>query len=126
VTGRPKAQPEGVSSAATMRRGHQSGSGHRRHVGFVVALIALAVEAAAIRRLGYPFAGDVVVRCRKGHLFTTIWVPGVSLKSARLGWWRFQRCPVGRHWELVTPVRRADLTPEEQRSAAEATDIRIP
>jgi hypothetical protein len=68
----------------------------------------------------------VVVRCRKGHLFTTIWVPGVSLKSARLGWWRFQRCPVGKHWVLVTPVRRADLTPEEQRSAAEATDIRIP
>ncbi len=109
-----------------MRVGHQSGSGHRRRVGFLLALISLAVEAAAIRRLGYPFAGDVVVRCRKGHLFTTIWVPGVSFKSLRLGWWRFQRCPVGEHAALVTPVRRVDLTPEEQRSAAEAKDIRIP
>src|SRR5690349_16657831 len=88
TTGRPMAPSEGVSSAATMLRGHQSGSGHRRHVGFLIALVSIAVEAAAIRRFGYPFAGNVVVRCRKGHLFTTIWVPGVSVKSARLGWWR--------------------------------------
>jgi hypothetical protein len=105
---------------------HGQRSGRRRHVGLFLAICSLAVEALALRRQGYGFAGDVVVRCRKGHLFTTIWVPGVSFKSLRLGWWRFQRCPVGRHWELVTPVRRADLTPDEQRSAAESTDIRIP
>jgi hypothetical protein len=98
----------------------------RRRVGLLVAFVVFVVEAVAIRRLGYGFAGNVVVRCRKGHLFTTIWVPGASLKSARLGWWRFQRCPVGRHWALVTPVRRADLTPDEQRLAAASTDIRIP
>jgi hypothetical protein len=95
-------------------------------VGFLVAVCSIAVEAVAIRRLGYPFAGNVVVRCRRGHLFTTIWVPGASFKSLRLGWWRFQRCPVGGHWSAVTPVRRADLTADEQRSAAASTDIRIP
>jgi hypothetical protein len=75
---------------------------------------------------GYRVAGDVVVRCRQGHLFTTIWVPGASLKAFRFGWWRLQRCPVGKHWSLVTPVRRSELTEEEQRAATENRDIRIP
>ena len=75
---------------------------------------------------GYRMAGDVVVRCRDGHLFTTIWVPGASLKSVRLGLWRFQRCPVGRHWSIVTPVKRAELTEDERRTASENRDIRIP
>ena len=48
------------------------------------------------------------------------------MKAARLGWWRFQRCPVGRHWSLVTPVKRSVLTEEELRSADENRDIRIP
>jgi hypothetical protein len=71
-------------------------------------------------------AGTVVVRCRAGHLFTTIWIPGASLKSVRLGWWRFQRCPVGSHWSLVTPVRESDLTEAERRLAYEHKDSRIP
>jgi len=75
---------------------------------------------------GYRVAGDVVVRCREGHLFTTIWIPGASLKSVRLGLWRFQRCPVGKHWSIVTPVKRAELTEEERRTASENRDIRIP
>jgi hypothetical protein len=75
---------------------------------------------------GYGFAGDVVVRCRRGHVYTTIWVPGASLKSVRLGWWRLQRCPVGGHWSLVTPVLRSALTEDEQRAAAENRDVRIP
>jgi hypothetical protein len=99
---------------------------HRRRVGLLVAATATVAEAIALRRLGYPVAGNVVVRCRRGHLFTTIWVPGASLKAIRLGWWRVQRCPVGRHWSLVTPVGRADLTPDEQRAADESRDIRIP
>jgi hypothetical protein len=49
--------------------------------------------------------GDTIARCSKGHLFTTIWVPGASLKSIRLGMSRFQHCPVGHHWALVTPVK---------------------
>jgi len=83
-------------------------------------------EMAMLRMRGYGFAGDVVVRCRRGHLYTTIWVPGASLKSVRLGWWRLQRCPVGGHWSLVTPVRQSVLTEDERRTADENRDIRIP
>jgi hypothetical protein len=75
---------------------------------------------------GYRMGGNLVVRCRKGHLFTTIWVPGASLKSVRLGRLRFQYCPVGKHWSIVTPVRESDLTEEEKRVASEHRDIRIP
>jgi hypothetical protein len=78
------------------------------------------------RRLGYMVGGNVVVRCRQGHLFTTIWVPGVSLKAVRLGWLRLQRCPVGNHWTLVSPVREADLTDEERAAAHQSRDVRIP
>lgn len=70
--------------------------------------------------------GDVVVRCRDGHLFTTIWLPGASLKSLRLGPRRFQRCPVGHHWSLVTPVRESELTGEERQLAHTQKDIRVP
>ena len=75
---------------------------------------------------GYPIGGNLVVRCRKGHLFTTLWIPGVSVKSIRLGWWRIQRCPVGSHWSLVTPVKPTELTEEEERSARERHDARLP
>jgi hypothetical protein len=70
--------------------------------------------------------GNVVVRCRGGHVYTTIWIPAVSMKSLRLGWWRFQRCPVGKHWSIVSPVREPDLTRREKRSARENKDVRIP
>jgi hypothetical protein len=96
----------------------------RRAFGAVVAFYVVATIIA--RRLGYNMGGNVVVRCRKGHLFTTIWVPGASVKAVRLGWARFQRCPVGKHWSLVTPVRPSDLTDEERRVAAENRDVRIP
>jgi hypothetical protein len=78
------------------------------------------------RHLGYKVGGNVVVRCRQGHLFTTIWVPGASLKSIRLGWARVQRCPVGRHWSLVTPVKDATLSDDQRREAASHRDVRIP
>lgn len=70
--------------------------------------------------------GNVVVRCRAGHLFTTIWVPAASIKAVRLGPWRLQYCPVGRHWTLVTPVDPAQLTEADAQSAAEQRDIRLP
>ena len=99
----------------------------RRRKGLVVALVTTAVEAAVVaKRRGSFFNMDTVVRCRDGHLFTTLWVPGGSLKAIRLGWWRFQRCPVGQHWSLVTPVDAASLTEEERIRAAEAHDTRVP
>ncbi len=91
-----------------------------------IAAGALLAEMLVLWRRGYGLGGNVVVRCRQGHLFTTIWIPGVSLKSLRLLWWRFQRCPVGGHWSFVTPARDAELSDDERRSASATRDIRIP
>ena len=77
----------------------------RRRIFTLLALASLAAEISATWRRGYGVGGRVEVECRDGHRFTTLWIPGASLTSVRLGWWRFQRCPVGRHWSLVTPVQ---------------------
>ena len=76
----------------------------RRRALRLLALVSFAVEVSATWRSGYGLGGHVEVRCRDGHRFTTLWIPGVSLTSLRLGWWRLKRCPVGHHWSLVTPV----------------------
>jgi hypothetical protein len=87
----------------------------------------LAAESVVVvRRRGRLIAVNTVVRCRRGHLFTTLWIPGGSLKAVRLGWWRLQRCPVGRHWSLVTPVKVSELTEEERQLASQQRDVRIP
>jgi hypothetical protein len=91
-----------------------------------VLATAVLVEVAALRARGYGLGGNVVVRCRRGHLFSTIWIPGASFKSIRLGWWRIQRCPVGRHWSIVTPVNRSELAEDERRIAEGRKDIGIP
>lgn len=73
----------------------------------------------------YRFGRNAIVRCRQGHLFSTIWIPLASLKAVRLGPWRFQRCPVGRHWTLVRPANLNTLSPDELRQAEATKDIRI-
>ena len=55
----------------------------------VVSTILIAVGFAAggtliARRLGYNLGVNTVVRCRKGHMFSTIWIPGIKLKSVDL------------------------------------------
>jgi hypothetical protein len=71
---------------------------------------------------------DTPVRCSAGHLFTTIWVPLGSLKAVRLGWTRYQYCPVGHHWAAVTRQDLDDASPtaEEVAKAALVHDVRIP
>lgn len=69
---------------------------------------------------------DRPVRCKAGHLFTTIWVPLGSLKAVRLGNRRFQRCPVGRHWTTIYPLDRNTADPADLDAAAAVHDIRIP
>jgi len=100
----------------------------RRHHRLVLACVVVlyAVATVSARRRGYLVGGTVVVRCRRGHLFTTIWVPGVTLKAVKLGWWRLQWCPVGRHVSLVAPVRDAELTDGQRRFAQHHHDVRIP
>jgi hypothetical protein len=97
----------------------------RRKRRFAVLVAVTAAATVALRRRGYGIGGATIVRCRSGHLYTTIWIPLASLKALRLGWWRLQWCPVGRHWSLVSPVRAADLS-EDERRAAEQRDLPIP
>ena len=75
---------------------------------------------------GYPVGGNLIVRCRQGHVFTTIWIPSVSFKALRLGWWRVQRCPVGRHWSIVVPVRDSEISDDERQLARQRHDLRLP
>ena len=89
-------------------------------------LLAALAEPLALWLRGYPLGGRVVIRCREGHVFTTLWFPGVSFKALRLLWWRAQRCPVGRHWTIVTPVRASELSARERRVASRRRDIPVP
>lgn len=98
----------------------------RRRRRWLIILGAFLLEPVALKLRGYPIGGRLVVRCRRGHLFTTLWVPGVSLRSIRLGWWRIQRCPVGKHWSLVTPVKESELSGKEKRIARSHKDVPIP
>jgi hypothetical protein len=98
----------------------------RRLVILAGVLISYAVGTFLAWRRGYTFGRNVAVRCNQGHLFTTTWIPGASLKAIRLGFWRLQWCPAGRHVALVHPVKNADLTEEERQSAAAHHDILVP
>ncbi|MGD0453291.1 MAG: hypothetical protein ABSB69_06815 [Solirubrobacteraceae bacterium] len=92
----------------------------------VVILVLVVIPAIVARMRGYPLGGRVVVRCRQGHMFMTVWTPGVSFKAVSLGWWRFQHCPVGKHWTLVSPVEESELTEEQKRLAHNAADVAVP
>jgi len=89
-------------------------------------IVAYAVGTVIAQRRGYRFGRSVPVRCRDGHLFSTVWIPGASVKSLRLGLWRVQWCPVGRHVTLVTLLRDDDLTPGERDFAAAHHDVPVP
>jgi len=99
----------------------------RRKRRLLLAVAGFYVVGTIVARWkGYRFGSSLIVRCRRGHLSTTIWIPGISIKSLRLGWWRFQRCPVGPHWSIVTPVRESDLDDDDRRAAHGRRDIPIP
>jgi len=100
-------------------------AGARRRTGIIFAGAMLA-ETAGLWLRARRIGGNVVVRCRRGHLFTTLWIPGASIKSLRLVAWRYQRCPVGAHWSLVTPVDESTLTEAERSFAHEHHDLRLP
>jgi hypothetical protein len=104
-----------------------SSSKRKRQLVITAGVIAAyAVGTWLARSQGYSFGRNVVVRCRQGHLFTTVWIPGASLKAVRLGFWRVQWCPVGRHVTLVNPVKDADLTDAEREFAAGHHDLKVP
>ena len=92
----------------------------------VVVVGVIAGGTVAARLLGYKLGGNVIVRCRQGHVYSTIWIPGVKLKGLDLVVARIQRCPVGKHLSLVVPVREADLTEGERQFARARHDLPIP
>jgi hypothetical protein len=90
----------------------------RRRVVFLT-IVAAVVTNVVMRIRGYAIPGRSPVRCSQGHLFETMWVEGASFTSLRLGpTTRFMRCPVGRHWAIVHPVKPADLTDEDRAALA--------
>ena len=91
----------------------------------VVAVLLVVLNTVMARR-GGKTGRDVIVRCEHGHLFTTTWIAGVSIKAVRLGNSRVQRCPVCDRWVRVTRVRDVDLTAEDRRIAAAHRDSGIP
>jgi hypothetical protein len=93
-------------------------------LGILVGRFAFMLRRGAMS--GYRLGAHVVVRCRDGHLFTTTWIPMVSFKAVRLGYVRWQYCPVGRHMTFVVPVRDDDLTDIERRTAEHNDDGGIP
>jgi hypothetical protein len=116
-----------MSPSAALRRSHRAAGPRRGRLRRpLIVAVGVLSEAIPLWLRGYRFGGNVVVRCRDGHVFTTLWVPGASLKALRFAGWRLQRCPVGNHWSVVAPVRRSDLTKRQERSASETRDIRIP
>jgi len=118
---------EAVATRAVAGEGVDRRARRRRRRGVLIGTLAAEVLGTIVaRRRGYAIGLSTLVRCHAGHLFTTIWLPGVSVKSIRLGWWRIQRCPVGAHWTVVRPVRAADLSESELRVARERRDVRLP
>ena len=102
-------------------------------VALVIAFAAVFVYviarmgAAAGQKRGYSgMGGDTIVRCSRGHLFTTKWIVGSSVKAVRLGYKRYQRCPVCKKWRIVVPVPDDELTDEDRRVAGEHHDMKLP
>jgi len=103
-----------------------SAKGKRRRAIFAAAVVGYVVGTIIALRQGYSLGKNALVRCRQGHLFSTVWIPGASVKSLRFGFWRIQWCPVGRHVDLVRPVKDADLTEAERSFALAHHDVPVP
>jgi hypothetical protein len=92
----------------------------------VLVLVLIGASPLLGRLFGYRLGLNTPVRCRRGHLFSTIWIPAARLKALDLGIARIQRCPVGAHWSLVVPVRERLLTAEEREVALARHDVWLP
>jgi hypothetical protein len=96
-------------------------------IGAGIVVVVAVVGAQAGRQRGYSgLGGQTIVRCSRGHLFTTLWIVGSSVKAVRLGYRRYQRCPVCKKWRIVVPVPDSELSDEDRRVAAEHHDTSLP
>jgi len=99
------------------------------HAGWLLGLVGVLVLAAVVvvsARSVSERGIQRIMRCRSGHLFTSMVIPGASLKAVRLGTVRFQRCPVGSHWTFVRQVDPTALTDEQRAEAARYHDDPVP
>lgn len=121
--------PPGGAHTGKMTDKSRADTAGQRKRAWTVAAIALgtiAAQTVLMRRRGYKVGLKTVVRCRDGHLFTTIWIPGASLKAIRLGTVRLQYCPVGRHVTSVRPMKDSELTDESRSIALSRHDLPVP
>jgi hypothetical protein len=103
---------QAIESASTL-----ASAGYHTPLEIALPIIAAVIilKVVVSKASGRPaISGKIVVRCSKGHLFTTFWSPLGSFKAIRLGPARYQRCPVGNHWAMVRPVRDAELSAEDR------------
>lgn len=98
----------------------------RNLVVLAVVLTGYAVGTVIAVRQGYSFGKNAIVKCRRGHFFSTTFIPGGSLKAIRLGLWRVQWCPVGRHVDLVRLVKDAELSEAQREFALAHHDVPVP
>ena|ERR1035437_512080 len=91
----------------------------------LIWVILVMIPTAITFNKGLRFGKNVAVRCSANHLYTTIWIPSVSLKAVRWGFRRYQYCPVGKHWVWTTRLREPELTSEAIDEASKTHDIRI-
>ena len=105
---------------------HDQARRRRKRRALAIGAAVVTAEALMLHRRTGRFAGRVVVRCRRGHTFTTLWIPGASIKALRLGFWRVQRCPVGHHWSIVTPLDEHALDDPELHAARSTHDLTVP
>ena len=98
-----------------------------RQLGVAAVVVGgYAVGTIVAARAGYQVGREAFVRRRQGHLFTTTWIPGGSLKAIRLGLWRIQWCPVGRHVDLVRLVKPRPCRNPRASSPLAHHDILVP
>jgi hypothetical protein len=82
----------------------------------VIGVVVIGRVAYSLARGRPAVVGKVVVRCGRGHVFTTTWSPLGSFTSIRLaGAARFQYCPIGHHWALVRPMNDSSPAGEDRR-----------
>jgi hypothetical protein len=105
---------------ARAKMSHVRISLRHRNAAAILAVMTIAGRLNLLRRFDRP------VRCRSGHLFTTIWMPFGSLKAVRLGRRRIQRCPIGHHWTTVVRIDARSATASELEAAAAVHDVHIP
>jgi hypothetical protein len=88
----------------------------------VAAIVAFVAGAFLARRKTRARPEQTYARCRRGHLFVTMWGGRGSFRMLDLGWARIQRCPVGDHLTLVYPVDESGLSAEQKKQAKKYRD----